>query len=309
MDIIGNHSSIADGVLNALKFTATIGGNITQIFLGSNRSSKLSTKTKLTDEEISEICKWTKENKHHIVIHCTYILNLCKKNMEYALQNIRYDMETGAKFGVMGCVLHFGHHTEITREEGIQNMITNIDKLFAKLDKKCKTLLILETSASKKQQVGNTTEKMHQIYEGIDKKYRKQVKFCVDTAHIFSSGYDIRTQDGIDNYFANFDKLLGIKNIACIHINDSKAEYSTGKDQHAGLGEGHIFKNNIKTLEYFINFAKKNGIPLILETHKGGYFGDNGGYYQEVQLLKQTTFDPNFKLTLPYDFSHITRKN
>lgn len=305
--LIGNHSSIADGVLNSLKYTATIGGNITQIFLGSNRSAKLSSKTKLTAKEITEICEWTKKNNHHIVIHCTYILNLCKKNMDYAINNIIYDMETGAKIGVLGCVLHYGHHTEITRTEGLNNMIANINKLFEKLDKKCKSYLILETSASTKQQIGNTTEEMQFIYDGIDKKNKKRVKFCVDTAHIFSSGYDIRTVEGINDYFNNFEKLIGVKNIACFHINDSKAEYKTGKDQHAGLGDGHIFKNNIKVLEHLINFAKNNKIPIILETHKGGYYGDDGGYYQEIQLLKQSTFDPNFKLTLPYDISHIPR--
>ena len=92
---------------------------------------------------------------------------------------------------------------------------------------------------------------------------RKRIKFCIDTCHIWASGYDISNQVNVKKYFSLFDKLIGIDKIACIHFNDSKTRLNSHIDRHADIGYGYIPMSGLNAV---INFAYKYKIPIILET-------------------------------------------
>lgn len=105
---------------------------------------------------------------------------------------------------------------------------------------------------------------MSKLYNSLEK--HSKIKFCIDTCHIFASGYDIRTIQGFDEFIRKFDNLIGIQNIQLIHLNDSKNPLNSGVDRHETLGNGYIFKDNLDTLKYILNFAIKNNISMITET-------------------------------------------
>jgi apurinic endonuclease APN1 len=298
--LIGPHSSISKGILEAVKYSHHIGGNTTQIFLGSNQSTSLKSKTKISPDEIIQVNKWLKENNHILVIHSIYLLNFCNfppnnSQIKYAQDNLKYDLELTEKLGGIGCVLHIGYQKDLPRQEAYKNMADNVVHIL-ELTKKTapNTKIIMETPAGKGSQIGTTLPEFAEIWNLIPKKYYKRLGACVDTAHIFSSGRDIRTDEGVRKYFKEFDNLVGIKYLTCFHINDSKALLNSRKDQHEGIGDGYIFGKDkggsLQALKEIWKFASKHKIPMCLETHSAGFYKaekDNGRYYQEVQLFRK----------------------
>ena len=158
------------------------------------------------------------------------------------------------------------------------------------------TKVILETGAGNKKgsQIATTLEEFAELWNLIPKTYHKRLGICVDTAHIFTAGYDIRSINGVKSFFKLFDKLLGMKNLVCLHINDSKAEYNSKVDRHFGINEGYIFNKekggSMDAIYEIYKIATEHQIPMALETHKAGFADteeDAGQYGQEVQLFRK----------------------
>ena len=117
------------------------------------------------------------------------------------------------------------------------------------------------------------------LYKRFSPKLRKRIGICVDTAHIFSAGYKINREEGMRDYWERFDKLIGIKNCTVIHLNDSKVECCTCVDRHETIGKGYIYGESKDSLKYLIGIAKKNSIPMVLET--------NSEFFKnEIKLVK-----------------------
>jgi len=106
-------------------------------------------------------------------------------------------------------------------------------------------------------------ETLSLIYQSLSLKERKHIKFCIDTCHIWASGYDISNPSKVKIYFDSFDKLIGKDKIVCIHFNDSKTPLNSHVDRHADIGYGYI---PIQGLKAVIQYAYKHQIPVILET-------------------------------------------
>lgn len=308
--IIGPHASISKGILEAIKYSEFIGGNSTQIFLGSNQSTSLKMKTKITEEEITEIKEYIKEKNHHLIIHTVYLLNFCNEpssssKIKYAQDNLIFDINLTEKLGGIGCVLHIGYQKDLDLETAYENMADNVMFCCDKTQKTApNTKIILETPAGKGSQIGTTLPEFAKLWKMFPKKYHKRLGTCVDTAHIFSSGRDIRTSEGVKEYFKEFDELVGLKFLTCFHINDSKAVLNSRKDLHEGLGQGYIFGSDkdgsLLALKEIYSFATKNRIPMILETHSSGFYDakkDDGKYYQEVSLFREWDNDKSAEKT------------
>jgi DNA polymerase/3'-5' exonuclease PolX len=117
----------------------------------------------------------------------------------------------------------------------------------------------------------------------------KMLGICIDTAHLFAAGVDIRTPKGLKDYLREFDTKIGLGHLSCIHLNDSRQQIESRKDQHTGLADGYIFKDNncLSVIRELVSFAKQHRIPIILETHRAGSISNPDGelYAQEIGLL------------------------
>ena len=298
-------------------------------FIKSRGVSSLKTKTKLTEIECSEIKRYLNLNEFKLYIHAIYLLNFCSfphtsKRIEYAQKNLIYDLEWGDKIGASGVVIHFGHQKNLEEDEAYQNMVDNIIYILDETsNKSISTPILLETPAGSGTQISTNVEKFNMFLELLNKRLenikdtekktqiRNRIGFCIDTAHIFSSGHDIRTIDGINKYFISFENMLnqnGFKSshkknhLDLIHLNDSKAILNSRRDLHQGIGTGYIYGPLAKTndcpnpdyldvLKELIKISKNKHIPIVLETHSAGCLDcerDNGWYQQEITLLKNT---------------------
>jgi DNA polymerase/3'-5' exonuclease PolX len=193
------------------------------------------------------------------------------------------------KLGGLGVVIHMGTHKtkkiNISYDDCTKNFINS---LILVLNQTKKIPIILETPVNRPNIIGGTIEKISSLYNSIPIKYKTRIKICIDTQHIFASGYDITTDIGVNDYFDKFDNLIGLKNLVLIHLNDSEKEFNIKIDRHAPIGVGYIFKKSgIEGLKSIINLAVKNKIPMILETNSVNFkkeivmikrlYGQNGG--------------------------------
>ena len=242
-----------------------------------------------------------------VIIHSIYLLNLCTAphtsgKVKYMNDNLLYDLEMGYKLGAKCVILHLGFKKDLPLETAINNLIDNINYVLE--NKPAGICLSIETSAGQGSQIGYKMEELAEIWKGIKHHGCKNVGICIDTAHIFVSGYDISTLNGCKTYLNEFNRLIGWKYITNFHINDSKYISGSRKDEHQGLTYGKIFNTpaGIQTLKYIRNFCYKRHIPMILETHGAGSFQNSNinsiknidmidnisnTYQAEIQLIKK----------------------
>jgi deoxyribonuclease-4 len=274
--VYGAHVSISNGFLGAAMQSAEeYGANAMQIFIKSPRGggSKF-----ISDEESKEFKTYCKQaGMKFIVAHCSYLLNFAKppaKN-KWALDLLINDVECVHKLGGDGVVLHIGKYLDMKQETAWKNVVKSIH---AVLDatKDTKVSLLLETTAGQGTEIGFRFDELAELYKKIDRSDR--VQFCVDTCHIFAAGYDIRTPEGVKKTFLEWNKLIGVKYIKCIHFNDSKKTLGSRVDRHAVLDGGEIGKKGLLAV---IAFAKKNKIPMILETPE-----DTRTHGEELEIFR-----------------------
>lgn len=257
----GTHLSKSNGILNTLEYAISLNMNCCQIF--TKAPQKFSLLKDLEPIEKTLIENFINKHNFNLFIHGQYILNLSRIDLPYAIKSVVQDLNyiKNSK----GVVIHMGKATnQLTKEEAFNNMKNNILKILSQM--KHDNYLILETSVKTKSDLCNfwSIEGLSDLYTSLDK--HKNIKFCIDTCHIFASGYNISSIDGFDNYISQFEKMIGIENIVLLHLNDSKNVYESCKDNHEELGKGNIFKE-IDTLKYIINWCNKYKIPYITETH------------------------------------------
>lgn len=264
---IGRHISTSYDLLTSATYAKKLGCNIFQIFLGVPQQviSK-----KKTDMELKKLGMELKKNKIKMVIHGSYTINLChppgNKQYKASVRALIQDLNASAVIGkrVYGVIIHMGKNipaNNISDEQALKNYITGLKEALSQTPDN--TIIILETGASQGSEIGSKIESLAKIYGGLKENEKKRIKFCIDTCHIFASGYDITTSDGVKSFFKLFDDLIGVDKIVCIHFNDSKTPVNAHVDRHADIGYGFIKEPGLKEVT---RFAQKNTIPIIFET-------------------------------------------
>lgn len=295
--LLGCHASITPSVLEGIQYAHGIGANAVQIFLGSNRSASMKTKTKLTDADILAIKEYITTNHIRLIIHSIYLLNFCKApptsgKVRYMHENLLHDMRVGAQLGAHCVVLHLGFKLDLLEEEALRNLIDNLNFVLAKAPKGI--LLSLETSAGRGSEMGFTLPQLAEIWKGVRHHGSSRVGITIDTAHIFVAGEDIRQPAGIRDYMRRFNALIGWEHITTFHINDSRYPLGSRHDEHRGIGRGVIFSKpeNLAALRWITRFALQRRIPMILETHGSARTDSEGsrkgahGYEWEIAMIR-----------------------
>lgn len=276
--LLGAHITISKGLDKAIEIGQSIGCNAIQIFTKNNR---IYFAKKLTKQEI-EGFKQTQKNSEikTVVAHTSYLINLCstKEETEHkSIKSLKEELTRCEQLGIPYLVMHPGSHMKAGEEVGIEKIAQNLDVV---LDSATgTTMVLLETMAGQGTNLGYKFEQLKEIRDLC--KHKKLIGFCFDTCHVYSAGYDIGTKKGFTHTFEEFDRLLGIKNLKAIHLNDSKTEFNSRKDRHANIGKGKIPKLAFQLLMQDKRFKD---IPKILETPTDA---DMGEYKKELKLLKK----------------------
>ncbi len=263
---IGVHCSIRNGYKHALYEAEYLGCSCLQIFTHSPRVWKF---TMPTYQEIDEFKTLRKKiNLSPLVVHTAYLPNPASSNKEiYQKTNelLKLEFELATVFSADYIVMHPGSYSEgKTIKDGISQVVSCIDSCFEYILKKhneISFMLLLENVCGNGRKIGRTfTELAEIIYKS---KFNKYIGICIDTAHAFSYGYNIKTEEGIVSMMEEIDKTLNNEKVKLIHLNDSKAPLGSKIDQHYHIGKGFIGIKGLKNIiKHFFN------LPFILETPK-----------------------------------------
>ena len=278
----GAHMSIKNGILSAIDEIIEYEGNLLQIFVSNPMSAK--SKSKLNDNECKKIKDKLLDTNTKLVIHLPYIINLSKPNIKlddaWWIKLICDQLIISDKIGSIGCVVHVGKHLDLTIDDGIENMYNSLIYIINFIESNnLQTFIILETAAGQGTELittkNNSLEEFSNFYNKFTTKQKEYIRICFDTCHIFAAGFDITNNNKVKTFFDSFHKMIGIKYLALIHLNDSKSNCGSCVDRHENLGMGKI---GIEGLRNFIRYGSFYKIPIILETPNA--------FQKEIQLIK-----------------------
>ncbi len=255
----GAHVSIAGGIPNAPLNAQIIGAETFQIFSRSPRGGKA---PEITPEIIKQFqVNLSKTKIKNFYIHAPYFINLASANnriRQGSISILREELERGSKLGATGLMFHIGSAKDFGREKSLKLVVEGINKILAGY--KGKTQFLIENSAGAGEIIGDTFDEIGHILKKIK---NKKVGVCLDTCHLFASGYDLRTPKALNNTLNKFEKSVGLKKLKVFHLNDSLAPLNNRKDRHADIGHGELGK---KTFALIINHPKLKHLDAILET-------------------------------------------
>lgn len=270
---IGCHLSASKGYLFMGKKALSIGANTFQFFTRNPRGSKAKAMDPKDAAALMELAR--EHNFAPILGHAPYTLNPCSTEAyvrEFALLVMSEDLERMEHLPDNLYNFHPGNHGGQGVEAGIEH-ITHLLNTVLRADQS--TTVLLETMAGKGSEVGSSFEEIRTILNGVTLVDKMGV--CLDTCHLYSAGYDI--VNDLDGVLEQFDRVIGLKNLKAIHLNDSLTPYASRKDRHAKIGEGSI---GIKGLVNIINHPQLRHLPFYLETPN-----ELPGYAAEIRMLRQ----------------------
>lgn len=288
--IIGCHVSFKKDtqLLGSVKEALSYGCNTFMFYTGAPQNTS---RSDIDDNITYSGLSLMKENGidlRNIIVHAPYIVNPANtQNLDFAISFLSNEIRRVESLGVTKLVLHPGSHVGLGVDVAINNIIYVLNSC---INKDSSVVICLETMAGKGSEVGTNFDEIKRIIDGVI--FKDKVMVCMDTCHLSDSGYDITK---FDELIEEFDNVVGLSKLACIHINDSKNIPGSHKDRHENIGFGNLGFDNIINIIY--NDRIKH-IPKILETP---YIGDTDDskeriyppYKFEIEMIKNKKFDSN----------------
>ncbi|KAL0481417.1 AP endonuclease 1 [Acrasis kona] len=234
----------------------------------------LTQKTMFTDEQATQFksnCKIHGFQLDKIVPHGSFHINLgCPNDITLERSKVRFltELKMCEKLGILLYNFHPGSTLDKCKLSECLKSISDGINWAHRATPDSKVVAVIECMAGQGSNVGYRFEHLAQIIKDIENKER--VGVCLDTCHMYSAGYDLRTKDTFDQVFAEFDHIVGFKYLKAMHINDSKTEYRSRVDRHENIGKGHIGSSCFR---YLVNDKRFRNIPMILETPGEGSYG------------------------------------
>ena len=254
--------SIDGGLHLALERGHSIGCETIQLFTRNNVRWKAKART----EEELDLYRETaiRTGIEPVVAHAIYLINLAAPDPRvHSLSNaaFRDDLARCHEAGIPYLVLHPGSHKGQGLEPGIERIAEGIRSAYADHPEYTVTTL-LENTAGQGDTIGRTFRELAKI---ADLAGNVPLGYCFDTAHALASGYDIRMGKSYEDVFAEFDRVLGLDTLYCVHLNDSKTALNAHRDRHEQIGQGHI---GLEAFRLLLNDARLASVPMLLETPK-----------------------------------------
>ena len=258
---IGSHVGMAgkEMFLASVKEAEAYGANVLMLYTGAPQNTRRKEIKDLNIEAGWEYAQ--KAGVKEIVVHAPYIINLANtvkpEIFELATEFLQKEIFRTAAMRSKILVLHPGSHLNEGVEAGIAQVVKGLNLVLD--NNEDDVYIALETMAGKGSELGRSFEELKMIYDGVNKKERLRV--CFDTCHVNDAGYDL--VGDYEGVIQRFDEVIGLEQIAVMHINDSLNPCGAHKDRHANIGEGHI---GFETLQKIVHDERFLKIPKILET-------------------------------------------
>jgi len=275
MKRVGAHVSAAGGVEHAPENAAAIGARAFALF---TKNQKQWQAAPLTPESIAAFtanCRRLGYTQEHILPHDAYLINLGTPEPEQREKSVPafiVEMKRCQELGLRYLNFHPGAHKNLVSESECLDLIAAAVR--EALAATRGVTAVIENTAGQGSSVGYRFEHLAGLIERIGDPERTGV--CLDTAHTFASGYDLRTREAYERTLSEFDRIVGLKFLKAMHLNDSKTALGSRVDRHHSLGKGEL---GLEPFRFIMTDSRLDEIPLILETI------DESLWAEEIRLL------------------------
>lgn len=255
----GAHVSIRQSIHLAIDRALAIGCECLQIFVGSPRQWREIVYAEAALDRFIE--KRRKAKLDPLVAHTAYLINLGAQDMELYRKStgaLIYALRTMDRLDGLGAITHLGSRGGQSWN-GALNRVTAA--LTVALEATERAMILVEHSVGAGGLIGGTFEELAEILDRMD--HHPRVGVCLDSCHLFASGWDIRTPEGVDAALRAFDRIVGLRYLRALHLNDSKTALGSKVDRHENIGEGRIGREGFRAL---VNHSRLRRLGAFIET-------------------------------------------
>ncbi len=260
---LGAHMSIAGGFERSIERGLKVGAQTIQIFSKSNNQWKAAP---IAAAQAKAFQRALKESSiHPVFAHDAYLINVGspkKETHQLSKEALRVEVERATVLGLAFVVMHPGAHMDSGEEVALKRIAETVSWVLKKTAGS-PVKVLYENAAGQGSAVGYRFEHLKTLLDLTGPSDR--VGICLDTCHLFAAGYDLRTPEAYEKTFAEFDRVVGIKRLCAIHLNDSKRELGSRVDRHEHIGKGAI---GLTAFRCLMNDPRLKKVPMVLETPK-----------------------------------------
>jgi deoxyribonuclease IV len=269
--LFGGH--VSGGVKAAPERAAEIGANALQLFAQSPRAWRY-------PNHDPEVLAGFEERARSLgieatIIHAIYLCNFASPDdelYEKSVSTLQSTVDTGCAIGADGVVFHVGSHLGSGFEAGLKRAVPAIEQVLERCSDR--TWLLVENSAGTGGTIGRSLEELAAIVERVD---HPKLGICLDSCHLWASGYDVTDAAALDELLEQFDDQIGLARLRALHVNDSQTPLGSNRDRHANLQEGLIGDG----LAVFLGNPHLQELPALVETE-----GQQGKGADEEEMRK-----------------------
>lgn len=280
---IGSHVSMSapDYVAGSVKEAIAYGANAFMLYTGAPQNTKRKEMSELNIEEAHSLMEKHGLEQSSIVVHAPYIINLAnsvkRETFELGVEFLTKEIERVKALHATILVLHPGSHVKAGEDIGLNKLVEGLD---ASMEHIGNVNIAIETMAGKGCELCYQFEHIRYLLDHV--KNPNNIKVCLDTCHIHDAGYDLTDFDKI---LDEFDAIIGLERLICMHVNDSKNIRGAKKDRHENIGFGAIGFQSLNTIVHNPRVAH---VVKILETP---YVENNPPYKYEIDMLRAGVFN------------------
>ena len=254
--LLGGHCS--GGIKKALENAHAFGMDSVQLFAQSPRTWRF------PDHDPADLEAFRARREElgigAVAIHAVYLLNLASTKADFyekSVDTLSKTVDAACAIGAEAVVFHVGSHQGAGFDVGLERVVPALAQALDRCDDT--TWLCMENTAGAGDTIGRSLEELAALYEALD--HHPRLGVCLDSCHLFASGYDVTDPDALDEVVTQLDALIGLDRLRVLHVNDSKTPLGSNRDRHDNIGDG-LMGNK---LAVFLGHPKLQGLPALLE--------------------------------------------
>lgn len=273
---LGAHVSSSGGIHTAIDRIEEIGGESVQIFTQSPRTWRPTNHDPANFQRFKD--RRADAGIGAVVCHALYLLNLASPDDEIykkSVDTLKNTVDVACAIDADAVVFHVGSHLGSGFDAGLERVVPALSEALTRCSET--TWLCMENSAGAGGTIGRSLEELAALYEALDRNPRLGI--CLDSCHLYVSGYDVTDRGVLDRLVKDVDRLMGLDRLRCLHVNDSKAPLGSNLDRHENIGDGLLGEK----LGVFLAHPRLRGLPALLEVPGQGHGPDA----EQVRRLKE----------------------
>jgi deoxyribonuclease-4 len=276
--LLGAHASVSGGIHTAIDRIEAMGGEAVQVFTQSPRTWRPTNHDPANFERFKE--RRAEAGIGAVACHALYLLNLASPKKDFYSKSVAALVNTvdvACAIEAEAVVFHVGSHLGSGFEAGLKRVVPALRKALERCNET--TWLCMENTAGAGGTIGRSLEELATLFDALGRHPRLGV--CLDSCHLFASGYDVTDRKELDRVLRELDGSIGLDRLRCLHVNDSKVPLGSNRDRHDNIGEGLMGEK----LGVFLAHPKLQKLPAYLEVPGESGHGPDAEQVKKLKAL------------------------